>query len=234
MAKRKNLYWTHCAAHCIDLILEDIGKINKVGNTIKKGVALSGFIYNHSGILNMMRRLNGNKELVRFGVTRFATSFLCLQSLHKAKSYLRTMFTSEVWNRSKWAKEIKGKKACDTVLNTHFWNGVTYTLKVMGPLVRVLRLVDGEKKPAMRYIYEAMDRAKEPIEKSFKNEASYIDIFAIIDKRWDCQLHYPLHAAGHFLNPQFFYKDPSIEYDIEVTGGLYKCIERLLSIDKQT
>jgi len=26
MAKRPNLYWTSCAAHCLDLILEDIGK----------------------------------------------------------------------------------------------------------------------------------------------------------------------------------------------------------------
>ncbi|XP_030931075.1 uncharacterized protein LOC115956954 [Quercus lobata] len=29
-AKRPNLYWTPCAAHCIDLILEDIGKIPRI------------------------------------------------------------------------------------------------------------------------------------------------------------------------------------------------------------
>ncbi|KAK1555314.1 hypothetical protein Q3G72_024769 [Acer saccharum] len=29
--KRKHLYWTPCAAHCIDLILEDIGKLTLLG-----------------------------------------------------------------------------------------------------------------------------------------------------------------------------------------------------------
>lgn len=36
MDKRKHLYWTPCAAHCIDLILEDIEKMEKVRDN-KKG-----------------------------------------------------------------------------------------------------------------------------------------------------------------------------------------------------
>ena len=76
----------------------------------------------------------------------------------------------------------------------------------MGPLVSVLRLVDNEKKPAMGFIYEAMDRAKEAIQRAFNNnEGKYKDILAIIDKRWDCQLHHPLHAGGYYLNPKLFY-----------------------------
>ena len=99
----------------------------------------------------------------------------------------------------------------------------------MAPLVRVLWLVDGEKKPAMGYIYEAMDKAKEAIMKSFKNdESKYKDVFAIIDNRWNCQLHWPLHAAGHFLNLEFYYDNLALEFDLEVTNGLYKCIKRLV------
>ncbi|CAL9112584.1 unnamed protein product, partial [Musa acuminata var. zebrina] len=56
----------------------------------------------------------------------------------------------------------------------------------------------------------------------------YKHIFAIIDKRWECQLHHPLHAAGHFLNPEFFYKDSSIKFNVEVVSGLYQCIARLV------
>ena len=44
-----------------------------------------------------------------------------------------------------------------------FWNNVAYVLKLTAPLVRVLRLVDSEKKSAIGYIYEAVDRAKEAI-----------------------------------------------------------------------
>ena len=37
----------------------------------------------------------------------------------------------------------------------------------MDPLVRVLRLADNENKSTMRYIYKAMDRANETIQKLF-------------------------------------------------------------------
>ncbi|KAF8402529.1 hypothetical protein HHK36_010614 [Tetracentron sinense] len=54
----------------------------------------------------------------------------------------------------------------ETVLSTTFWNNIIYAMKITAPLVRVLRLVDGEKKPPMGYIYEAMDRAKEVIKEA--------------------------------------------------------------------
>ncbi|XP_073021256.1 uncharacterized protein [Primulina eburnea] len=84
-AKRPNLFWTPCAAHCIDLMLEDIGKIEVVRKTISRAIALVGYIYNHGGVLHMMREFTGNRELARHGVTRFTTTFLTLQSLHNDK-----------------------------------------------------------------------------------------------------------------------------------------------------
>ncbi|GFZ14644.1 transducin/WD40 repeat-like superfamily protein [Actinidia rufa] len=82
------------------------------------------------------------------------------------------------------------------------------------------KLVDTEKKPPMGYIYEAMDRAKESISSSFGGkEEKYEDIFKIIDHRWDIQLHRPLHAAGYFLNPEFFYANPNVAQDDEIMTG---------------
>ena len=46
-AKRPNLYWTPCAAHCLDLILEDIGKIPRIAKTLERVIQLTGYIYNH-------------------------------------------------------------------------------------------------------------------------------------------------------------------------------------------
>ncbi|XP_042009110.1 uncharacterized protein LOC121757664 [Salvia splendens] len=103
----------------------------------------------------------------------------------------------------------------------------------MAPLVRVLRLVDSEKKSTMGYIYEAMEKEKETIMKSFNNnEQRYADIFKIIDDRWNCQLHRPLLAAGHILNLDIFYENKRLEFDREVTNGLYECVERLLPIEE--
>ena len=46
-AKRPNLYWNPCAAHYIDLILEDIGKIPRIVKTLERVIQLTGYIYNH-------------------------------------------------------------------------------------------------------------------------------------------------------------------------------------------
>ncbi|GMP71042.1 hypothetical protein CsSME_00029614 [Camellia sinensis var. sinensis] len=140
------------------------------------------------------------------------------------------MVTSEDWTSSKWAKEPQGKRMAQTLLMPSFWNTVVFALKVSGPLVKVLRLVDTEKKPPMGYIYEAMDRAKECIASSFDHkEEKYNEIFEIIDKRWDVQLHRPLHAAAHFLNPEFFYpKALEVQRDHEVMNGFYECMQRLV------
>ncbi|RVW62352.1 hypothetical protein CK203_062898 [Vitis vinifera] len=80
----------------------------------------------------------------------------------------------------------------------------------------------------MGYIYEAMNRAKDTIVRSFNgNEEKYKEIFNIIDKRWEIQLHRPLHAIEYFLNPEFFYDKPEIEHDADIMSDLYKCILRL-------
>ena len=84
------------------------------------------------------------------------------------------MFTSSDWLDSKQAKDQKGKTIANIVLMPSFWNTIVFCLKVSGPLVRVLRLVDGEKKAHMGYIYEAMNRVKDTIVRIFNgNEEKY-------------------------------------------------------------
>lgn len=57
LMKRYNLYWTPCAAHCIDLMFEDIGKVNSVQCVIKNGRTITNFIYNHGWLLAKMREV---------------------------------------------------------------------------------------------------------------------------------------------------------------------------------
>ncbi|WOH08409.1 hypothetical protein DCAR_0727849 [Daucus carota subsp. sativus] len=193
-------------------------------------MALNSFIYSKCGMVNMLREFTSHKELVRPAKTRFSTAFLTLSRIRKQKANLFRMFTSQRWITSPYYKEPNGKKIASIVMMPSFWNSVVRSCKVAGPLVSVLRLVDGENRPPMGYIYEAMDRAKEAIADAFnKNEARYQEYYDIIDNRWDIQLHQPLHAAGYYLNPEFYYKNPEIEKDKEVSVGLYKCIERMIA-----
>ena len=211
-------------------MLEDIGKeIKKVKECLKDAMFVNGYIYNFVGLVNLMRKFTNQRNLHRPAITRFATSFITLAQIHKQKLNLQKMVTSKEWHETKWAKESKGKEVTMILLKETFWRDIVYTLKVTGPLVSVLRLVDGERKPAMGYIYEAMDRAKDTIKKSFSyNEQHYKKVEEIIDRRWSCQLSRPLHYAGYVLNPSTFYKDPeNIKQNEKIIEGLHACIERL-------
>ena len=125
-------------------------------------------------------------------------------------------------------KREKGENYSQHSSNAFILEHICVLLKGFGSLVHMLRLVDGEKKAPMGYIYEAMNRAKDIIVRSLNgNEEKYEEIFKIIDKKWEIQLHRPLHAAGYFLNSKFFYDKPDIEHDVEIMSDLYKCILRL-------
>ncbi|RDX70610.1 hypothetical protein CR513_50129, partial [Mucuna pruriens] len=126
-------------------VMADIEKIAKVIKVIQRGIKLIGYIYNHSMALNTMLKFTNKFELVRHGVTRFATTFLTLQRLHKQKANLRRMFTSNEWLESRAAKDPKGKKASDIVLMPSFWNDVdvVYALKAMNPIVPYCSCIEG-------------------------------------------------------------------------------------------
>jgi hypothetical protein len=94
MERIPHLFWTPCAAHCLDLLLEDIGKIKEFNSCINMAKKVSRFIYKHGRIHNLMRdKICG--DLVRPGVTRFATSFLTLASMHRHRNGLRNLFVSD-------------------------------------------------------------------------------------------------------------------------------------------
>jgi len=109
-AKRPHLFWSPCAAHCLDLMLEDIFKISNIRRTLKRAIEVSNFIYGRPGLLNMMRRYTNGQELIRPAKTRFATACIMFSSLRRVKLNLRTMFTSEDWKNSKWSKNNRGKE----------------------------------------------------------------------------------------------------------------------------
>ena len=98
MEKRKKLFWTPCAAHCIDLILEDFEKKIKMHQTtITKGRKITTYIYSRTMVLSWLREFTGGKGLVRPAVTRFTTAFLTLGCLHEHKGAVINMFTSTKW-----------------------------------------------------------------------------------------------------------------------------------------
>lgn len=86
--KHPHITWTGCGAHCLDLLLEDIGKLPWVASVIQEGKALVKFITNHHKSLALYRE-HSEKALLKPGETRFATSFIMLERWVSLVSVLR-------------------------------------------------------------------------------------------------------------------------------------------------
>ncbi|KAH9310967.1 hypothetical protein KI387_026002, partial [Taxus chinensis] len=225
--RHPTLFWIPCAAHCLDLLLEDIGKLSWVKNVVEDTRNITKFIYNHTWVLNLMREHTNGKELVRSGVTRFATNFITLQSIATSLTSLKQMFVSTRWLESPYAKKTKAERVVKTVFDDMFAKQMEEIMKVSEPSVQVLRMVDGEKN-LMGYLYEAMDVAKEAIAKYYgHNQRKYEPIWRIIHRRWNKTLHRHIHAAAYYLNPKFFFF-PSFKANEEVMDSINTCVERMV------
>jgi hypothetical protein len=164
------LYWSPCAAHCIDLMLGGMGKLPWIKEIIDLVRSVTKYIYNNTFVISLMRQFTGNRELVHPAITRFSTNFISLQSLLKSMLNLQTMFLSNEWVSCVYSTKQDGQAIAQLVgHDLIFWSGVGEVCTISEPLVKVLRLVDGEK-PAMGYLYEAMDRAKEVIYQYYENK----------------------------------------------------------------
>lgn len=87
-----HIYWTTCAALCLDLLLEDIGKKSSVRPVIEKTRKVSQFIYHYKWTISYMKKFTNKKYLIRPGITQFATQFIMLSSIVRHKTALQNMF----------------------------------------------------------------------------------------------------------------------------------------------
>jgi hypothetical protein len=97
MQRYPSLYWSPCATHCIDLMLEDMGKIHWIKEIIDSTRSVTKYIYNHTFFLSLMRQFTRNRELVHPTIIHFTTIFISLQSLINSMLELQRMFLSSEW-----------------------------------------------------------------------------------------------------------------------------------------
>ncbi|XVF37221.1 hypothetical protein REPUB_Repub19eG0127900 [Reevesia pubescens] len=96
MVKRKHLHWTSCAAHCLDLCLEDIGKKQRIKKVLEEAKKVTCFIYNHIWIVDLLKKYTNGKQILHHALTRFATHFIQLEEITRQKQGLKEMFNLKV------------------------------------------------------------------------------------------------------------------------------------------
>ncbi|CAH8276622.1 unnamed protein product [Arabidopsis lyrata] len=225
-----SLYWVPCAAHCIDQMLEEFGKLGWISETIEQARAITRFIYNRSGVLNLMWKFTSGNDILLPAFSSSATNFATLGRIAELKSNLQAMVTSAEWNECSYSEEQSGL-VMNAISDEAFWKAVALVNHLTSPLLRALRIVCSEKRPAMGYVYAALYRAKDAIKTHLVNKEDYIIYWKIIDRWWEQQQHIPLLAAGFFLNPKFFY-NANEEMRSELILSVLDCVERLVPDDK--
>jgi hypothetical protein len=139
MQRYPTLFWTPCAAHYIDLILEDMAKIPYIKGIVELVRSITKFIYNHASVLNLMRRFTNNRELVCPAITRFSTSFISLWSRLACMWEVKRMLLSYEWHALSFSRKLEGEAICRLVsYHERFWMGVEEVCTIREPLVKVL------------------------------------------------------------------------------------------------
>ncbi|XP_050259849.1 uncharacterized protein LOC126704904 [Quercus robur] len=206
--KYKTISWSRCAAHCMNLVLQDMGDMSHVDSLKKRASKVTVFIYNHVALIAWLRNKPGWTDIVRPGATRFATTFLSFGSIHVHKHDLQALVTSKFFVDNRLARESKEKEAVSIILDNSFWDDINVLVKISSPLICLLRIVDSNQRLAIGYVYEGMYRARLGIKKIFRmRKHLYKPYTSIIKNRWDKHLRKDLHAAAYWLNPTFQYDE---------------------------
>ncbi|XP_020986968.1 uncharacterized protein LOC110275377 [Arachis duranensis] len=218
--KYPNIFWSPCAAHCINLILKDIASLPHIADLASRASKVTVFVYNHMIFLSWLRKRKEWKEIVRPGVTRFATVFITLKSIYDHKEHLQALVVDKYFTSHKLSKSVNGKMVSSIILDSKFWEDCFTTVMLVGPLIKLLRLVDADEKPSLGIVYAGMQRAKINIKTMFRNRKSaYTPYTSILKMQWDKHLKRDLHAAAYFLNPDYFYNGGDVELDVDFPNG---------------
>lgn len=228
--KYSSLFWSPCASHCINKMLEDFRKQEWVSAVLEEANMITGYLHSHSGILSMMRKFAGGRDLIRPRMPKLVADFLSLRSIVIQEDNLKHMFSHPEWLSSSYSRSPDAQAIKSLLCLDRFWKSAHEAVSVSEPLVKILRIVDGDM-PAIGYIFEGMDRAKLNTKAFYKGiEEKYVPVWDIIDRRWNMQLHSPLHAAAAFLNPSIFFS-LNFKIDSRLRNGFQEAMMKIATED---
>ncbi|KAK8542233.1 hypothetical protein V6N12_014834 [Hibiscus sabdariffa] len=84
--------------------------------------SITRFIYNHSVVLNMVRRYTFGNDIVELAATRSATNFTTLTRMVDLRNNLQAMITSQEWVDCPYSKKPGGLVMLDLVSDQSFWS----------------------------------------------------------------------------------------------------------------
>ncbi|KAL6335075.1 hypothetical protein AAG906_026455 [Vitis piasezkii] len=168
--------------------LFSIEGVKKVGKTISKFFLFNAIPFNaadsgpyyQSMIDTIAKTVQASRPIINFMIY-YDRSMIYYSSVDTTNIPKTTYYIFSLMD--KVVEEVGEENVVQVVTNNE---KVEEVQTIMEPLVKVLKLVDQDKKPTLSIIYEAMDKVKLAIKASVKQWEKY---WEVIDRRWEGQLH---------------------------------------------
>ena len=203
--KYPEITWVPCAAHTLNLLLKDIGKLPFIKQTLLDANHVVKFVREHQFTYALFRTKSPTKTLQIFCATRFATAYYVLSTLQSLRPALNETVADRRWDA--WIAKYPtyqsaATKCVQLVQSISFWRNVEKVVGVTKPFVDLLRIVDTDKFVFGKVYWimsEAIRQAKEFNQFTAREKSQLV---TIANARW-AQMHTPLHGAAFVLDPKF-------------------------------
>jgi hypothetical protein len=232
------IMWMPCTPHCLDLFLEDVGKLPWVAEVVAEAKAVVKFITNHHRNQALFRG-KSPLDLLKPGDTHFATNFIMLDRMLEVREALQELVVGREWRE--WNGKSNhlddGDEVKDCVLRSEFWKNLEEVLALTKGTVALLRECD-RGVPIARKVYVAMFNCGQELE-ALRDDTleycpgikvsvqKYAHVHANWEKRWE-MLHNDMHAAGYVLDPEYQSLDNRQHSNVKVMRRFHNIVEKLL------
>lgn len=164
-AKYKNIFWTPCVVHTLNLALKNIcapkniedqnpmfQELQWICDAAGDALTIKNFIMNHGMRLSIFNEYSKLKFLA-IADTRFASVIVMLKRFRLLKESLQRMVISDKWTAYKQDDRENARFVRDKILDEDWRTDVNYIIDFTDPIYSMLRAADTDK-PCLHLIYE--------------------------------------------------------------------------------
>ncbi|KAH7301454.1 hypothetical protein KP509_23G027600 [Ceratopteris richardii] len=203
-----HIFFTRCACHCLDLLFEDIGKLEWVAKIIESACKIVKFVTRKEKVLALFRSLS-SRDLIKPAPTRFAYYYIMLENLldDRCLQGLRKLLVDDKFLKLKCSSSALCTEVYDIVFSNAFWHDAKLIVKLCAPILKILRLCDREG-ATMGLIYELTDLGfmLHPIWKH-KNQESDVEVHEGWIKFLEKYCHQNVQLMGDLMEDYDMYKN---------------------------
>jgi hypothetical protein len=117
-------------------------------------------------------------------------------------------------------------RMANVVISNNFWKLVALATRIFLPLVILLRIVDGEEKQPIGFVYGGLNDAIKEVKAAFQNNQDLFELYVkTITDGMKSRLDKEIHKATYYLNYYCYYRDSKdIQKDPSIMNSIFNCV----------